>query len=393
MQGIVQMAAKVMLGLKSDRKIPVDSGINTADGLFTDIKKAGYRSVFIASGKTIRNKGMLSRLISNLNREGIKTVVFSDIVSDPTIENVESGLKVLKERGCDCVIAAGGGSVLDCAKVIALRATNPLVSVRMMTFYLTPCRRSLPLYAIPTTSGTGSEITYFSVITDTENKKKFPVVSDKFLPDKIVFDYELLRHVPKGPTVNSGMDALTHCIESYISTYSDHFKEDTALAPEVCRDICKYLPVAAVKPENREARLKMAWAAYKAGLCFRRAAVGYVHAIAHRLGETYGIPHGLACAAVLPHVLEKSLPEAEQKLKKLALDSGISDSAEGFIEEIVKLERSLGITGSFEEINKADYPLMIKRSIAEASLQGCPAKLDYNEVENILVRLKTRTSE
>ena len=118
---------------------------------------------------------MLDKLIENLNANGINTVIFSDIVPDPTIENVENGLKVFKEHNCDCMIAAGGGSVLDCAKVIALRAANPHISVKLMSLYLIPCRESVPIYAIPTTSGTGSEITFFSVITDTKKHKKLAI--------------------------------------------------------------------------------------------------------------------------------------------------------------------------------------------------------------------------
>ena len=388
MQGIVQTAALLLFKTKNKKKIPVVSGSNTADSLFNDIKENNYKSVFIASGRTIRNKGMLDKLIDDLNHSGIKTVVFSEIVQDPTIENVEDGLAVLKKNRCDCIIAAGGGSVLDCAKVIALRASNPLISVRMMSFYLMPCRKSMPIYVIPTTSGTGSEVTYFSVITDTQKKQKLAIMSDQYMPEKIIFDYELLKHVPEKPTIYSGLDALTHSIESYISTYSSSFKKDVASAPKVCRDIFKYLPVAVAYPDNKEARLKMAAAAYRAGINFRRAAVGYVHAIAHRLGENYHVPHGCACAAVLPLVLEHSLPEAEPRLRELAVKSGIADSAEEFIEKIRSLEKQLGIPEHFEEINKSDYPVMIKRIISEASLQGCPKKLDASEVRDILNTLK-----
>ncbi len=391
MQKIVQTAAQLLFRTKNTDKIPVVSGSNTVNCLFDDIKCGNYRSVFIASGRTIRNKGMLDKLISKLEKSGIKTVIFSDIVPDPTIENVENGLAILKENNCDCIIAAGGGSVLDCAKVIALRATNPSISVRMMSFYLMPCRKSMPIYVIPTTSGTGSEVTYFSIITDSDKKQKLAVLSDQYMPEKIIFDYELLRHVPLTPTVYSGLDALTHSIESYISTYSKTFKRDVASAPAVCKNIFRYLPEAAADPDSKEARLKMAAAAYMAGINFRRAAVGYVHAIAHRLGENYHIPHGCACAAVLPLVLERSLPDAEPRLKELAVKSGIAESAEEFIEKIRTLEKQLGIPEHFEEINKADYPVMIKRIISEASLQGCPKKLSADEIRSILDTLKGRS--
>ena len=388
MHDIMQISAQLMFKMKQTKRIPIASGSHTADGLFDDIKNGGYRSVFIASGNTIRKQGMLDGLISKLENSGIRTVIFSDIVHDPTIENVEAGLKVLKENECDCVIAAGGGSVLDCAKVIALKAANPHIPVSMMGFYLMPYKKALPIFMIPTTSGTGSEVTYFSVITDTEKKKKYPVITDKYMPEKIVFDYELLRHVPEKPTVYAGLDALTHSVESFISTFSSTFSSDVATAPKVCRDIFRYLPVCAEAPDNREARLKMAKAAYFAGINFRRTSVGYVHAIAHRLGENYHIPHGLACAAVLPLVLEKSLPQAEERLRILAVESGISDSAEGFIEAVRELERKLGIPEKFDEISENDYPLMIKRAIAEAAPQGCPAFLKYDDVKDILDTLR-----
>lgn len=390
MQGLLQLAARLLFQSKKTKPIPVVSGKHVADNLYSDIVQKNYKSVFIASGRTIRNKGMLDKLIENLNANGINTVIFSDIVPDPTIENVENGLKVFKEHNCDCMIAAGGGSVLDCAKVIALRAANPHISVKLMSLYLIPCRESVPIYAIPTTSGTGSEITFFSVITDTKKHKKLAILSDRYMPDKIVFDYELLKHVPEKPTVYAGLDALTHSIEAYISTNSKTFVDDVISAPDVCRDIFTFLPVVAKEPENEEARLKMAEASYKAGINFRRTSVGYVHAIAHRIGETYHIPHGLACAATLPHVLRSSLSKASDRLNDLAVKSGIAQSAEEFIDRICELERTLGIPEKFEEINEKDFPIMIKRVLSEAALQGCPKMLNAKEVEDILKKLKNK---
>lgn len=389
MSGFRQNVVRWFLTTKKTTSVPVESGRNTADNLYRDILEKGFRTVFIASGKTVRNRGMLDKLTENLSKNGIKSVFFSDIVPDPTIENVEKGLSLYRENKCECVIAVGGGSVLDCAKVIALRAANPRVSVKMMSLYVVPCKKSAPIFAVPTTSGTGSEITFFSVITDVKNHKKLPLLSDKYLPEKIVFDSALLENVPQKPTVYAGLDALTHCIEAYISTNAKTFAEDLKSAPEVCRDIFDYLPAAAKEPKNEEARLKMAEAAHKAGLNFRRTGVGFVHAIAHRLGEIYHIPHGLACAAVLPHVLEKSLPEAQKRLKKLAVRSKTAKSAEAFIGEIRELEKSLGIPEKFPEINERDFPVMIKRILSESATQGCPKRLDTKEIEAILKSLKS----
>lgn len=389
MSGFRQSVVRWFLTTKKTTSVPVVSGRNAADNLYEDILQKGFKTVFIATGKTVRNRGMLDRLIENLDENGIKSVFFSDIVPDPTIENVEKGLSVYRANKCECVIAVGGGSVLDCAKVIALRAANPRVSVKMMSLYVVPCKKSAPIFAVPTTSGTGSEITFFSVITDAKNRKKLPLLSDRYLPEKIVFDSTLLENVPQKPTVYAGLDALTHCIEAFISSNEKTFAEDIKSAPEVCRDIFAYLPVAEKEPKNEEARLKMAEAAYKAGLNFRRTGVGFVHAIAHRLGETYHIPHGLACAAVLPHVLEKSLPEAQKRLKKLAVKSGTAKSTEEFIEKIRELERTLGIPEKFAEINERDFPVMIKRILSESATQGCPKRLCAKEIEAILKSLKS----
>ncbi len=388
MSGFRQSVVRWFLTTKKTPPVTVVSGRNTADKLYTDILRKNCKAAFIITSKTVRNKGMLDKLTENLTANGIKSAFFSDIVPDPTIENVERGLSVYNENKCDCVIAVGGGSVLDCAKVIALRAANPHVSVKMMSLYVVPCKKSVPIFAVPTTSGTGSEITFFSVITDAKKHKKLPLLSDRYLPEKIVFDSALLENVPQKPTVYAGLDALTHCIEAFISTNAKTFAEDVVSAHEVCRDIFAYLPVVAKEPRNEEARLKMAEAAYKAGLNFRRTGVGFVHAIAHRLGETYHIPHGLACAAVLPHVLEKLLPEAQNRLKRLAVKSGTAKSAEAFIEKIRALERTLGIPENFSEINERDFPVMIRRILSEAATQGCPKRLDAKEIEAILKSLK-----
>lgn len=388
MSGFRQGVVRWFLTTKKTAPVPIVRGRNTADKIYEDILQRNCKGAFIVTSKTVRNRGMLDKLTENLAKNGIKAVFFSEIVPDPTIENVEKGLAVFRENGCDCVIAVGGGSVLDCAKVIALRAANPAVSVKMMSLYVVPCKKSAPIFAVPTTSGTGSEITFFSVITDAKRHKKLPLLSDRYLPEKIVFDSALLENVPQKPTVYAGLDALTHCVEAFISTNAKTFAEDLKSAPEVCREIFAQLPVVAKEPKNEDARLKMAEAAYKAGLNFRRTGVGLVHAIAHRLGETYHIPHGLACAAVLPRVLEKSLPEAQNRLKELAVRSKTARTAEEFIGKIRALEKTLGIPEKFAEIDEKDFPAMTKRILSEAATQGCPKRLSAKEIEEILIDLK-----
>lgn len=389
----MQLISLLYFKAKKTNKIPVKCGKNIISDLCDTIKSSGRRSVFIVCGNSVRRMGMLDSLISRLEENSIKTTVFSGIKSDPTISQVEEGLNILKENNCDCVIAAGGGSVLDGTKVIALRAANPLTSVNVMGIYIRPLKKSLPLYMIPTTSGTGSEVTYFSVITDEKKQKKCAIVTDKYMPEEIIFDFELLRHVPAAPTIYAGLDALTHMIEATVGLFKKSFPEDIRTAPQVCRDIFTYLPVAASSPDNEEARLKMAMAAYEAGINFRRIGVGYVHAIAHRIGEMYHIPHGLACAVVLPHVLRHSMPAVKNDLDELAVKSKTAKDAKGFIKAIEELERKLGIPAGFSEIKRSDYGLMIKRIQSEAGLEGCPSKLNSEQLTQILDDLTLRKGE
>lgn len=371
--------------------IPVTYGRGVAASLAKPIEEAGCKSVFIACSRTIRRENMLSELISSLNGRGIRTTLFSDIVPDPTIGNVEAGYSLLKENKCDCVIAAGGGSVLDCAKVIALRATNPWMSVSAMAIFVRPLLNSLPLFVLPSTSGTGSEVTYFSVITDEERHKKCAIVTDKFLPRQIVFDYDLLHTVPVNPTVYAGLDALTHSVESFISKIKPIFKKDAASSPEVCRDIFRYLPVVKNDPDNEEARLAMAKAAYNAGINFRRNGVGFVHSIAHRIGENYHVPHGLACGVILPLVLRASLDDARKDLDFLARESGVAEDAEGFVSAIEKLLVDLGVPTQFEGIRTEDYSRMMSRIWPEVMMLGVPTWLGKNEVTKILDQIRVKT--
>lgn len=388
MMNPIQAFSALYFKLKNAEPIPVTYGRGVAADLVNPIEEAGYKSVFITSSRTIHKNNMLGGLISRLNEKGIKTTVFSDIVPDPTIGNVEAGLKVLMENKCDSIVAAGGGSVIDCAKVIALRATNSWMPVTAMAIYIRPLFKSMPLFVLPSTSGTGSEVTYFSVITDEKAHKKCAVVTDQFMPKHIVFDYDLLHTVPMNPTVYAGLDALTHSVEAFISKLKPAFKEDAASAPDVCRDIFKYLPIVKEEPDNEEARLAMAQAAYNAGINFRRNSVGFVHAIAHRIGENYHIAHGLACGVVLPHVLRASLKDAKKDLDFLAKNSGIADDAEGFINAIDKLLVDLGVQTQFSEINRADYPQIVKRVKLEAFMQGFPTWLGTKEIEGILEKIK-----
>lgn len=356
-----------------------------------------YKSVFIVSSKTVDNEGMLERFKKMLTNSGIAVTVFKDLQSDPTEKDVEKGYRLCMKNQCDCITAVGGGSVLDCAKVIALRAANPHISLKSMRFFLTPVKYSLPVFAVPTTAGTGSEVTFYSIITDSVQQRKYPIISDKNMPEIIIFDTEITCKVPKNPTAYAGMDALTHAVESYISKFSPKFEHDTQNAPKACKMIFNSLEEVCRNPENANARKDMSMASLYAGLSFRHAGVGYIHAIAHRLGELYHIPHGMACAVVMPHVLKKYLPQVTAPLAKLSKKCGFifenssckdRDFAIQFIKEIIRLNKSIGIPETLSDINKKDFPVILKRIHSEVKYMGSPVTLSDEQITDILCSIQ-----
>ncbi len=371
------------------------SGEGSVSELADRLIKDNVKHVFIAASRSVMRLELLSVLIGKIQSHSIKYTVFTDIQSDPTIENVEYGLKIFNGNKCDCVLAAGGGSVIDCAKIIALRASNPNKSVIQMTNYFAPLKKSVPIYVIPTTSGSGSEVTMFSVITNTEKERKCPVLTSKFMPRALALDPDMSVNLPQKVTAYTGMDALTHAIEAYISTFADEFPEDRKKAPYACKLIFENLHTAFISPENKDARLKMAEASYYAGIAFRRISTGYVHAIAHRMGELYHIPHGCANAILLPYILEEYMPAIENDLAELSEFCGFSDynksdnkSAYVFINKIKELNKLLDIPDKFTCLDEKDFELIIRRANTEARLQGIPVRLSSLQLEKLLVKLK-----
>ena len=371
------------------------SGEGSVNELADRLIKDNVKHVFIAASRSLMHLDLLSVFIQRIQSHSIKYTVFTDIQSDPTIENIEYGLKIYNGNKCDCILAAGGGSVIDCAKIIALRASNPNKSVIQMTNYFSNLKKSVPIYVIPTTSGSGSEVTMFSVITNTEEERKYPVLTSKFMPRAVALDPDMYVNLPQKITAYTGMDALTHAIESYISTFADEFPEDKKKAPYACKLIFENLYTAFISPDNKDARLKMAEASYYAGIAFRRISTGYVHAIAHRIGELYHVPHGCANAILLPYILEEYMPAVGPDLAELSEYCGFSNyntsdnnSSYLFINKIKELNKQLGIPDKFTCLDEKDFDLIIKRSNAEARLEGRPVRFSSSELKKILIKLK-----
>jgi len=275
------------------------------------IKLTGVTKILVVTDRPLLSLGLLDPFLCALETAGIEPVIFDKVQPNPTFENVEDGLALYQKSHCDGVVAFGGGSPIDCGKIIAAKVTNQKSIPKMRgLFKLT--HKLPPFFAVPTTSGTGSEATICGVITDVKNHEKFAINDPKLVPLATVLDPDLTLGLPPALTATTGMDALTHAVEAYIGKYDTPFVKEKALsATDV---IINSLEACYQNGQDKDLRLNLAQASFDAGLAFTRAYVGYVHAIAHAMGGYYGVPHGLANAIVLPYVLEFSREAAEEKL-------------------------------------------------------------------------------
>ena len=354
------------------------------------IKNKGWKSALIVSDEMLVKLGLVAPLLEGMEKEGIKAVLFDKVIPNPTITNVEDGLAIYKKNECDHIIALGGGSVIDCAKIIAARVVKPKQSVQKMKGLLKVGKKLPPFVAIPTTSGTGSEATLAAVISNPETHEKYPINDTHLIPTYAVMDPLLTIGLPKPITSTTGMDALTHAVEAYIG--SENTKKTKKYAIEATQLIFKYIKRAYDQGDDKEARNMMQKASLLAGMAFTRAYVGYVHAVAHTLGGFYGVPHGLANAVILPHVLQAYGKKAHKKLAQLADAVGISgatktEKATKFIEAIRELNKSMDIPEKIEgkfKIKEEDIPLMVKRALAEGNpLYPVPVLWGKKEIEKI----------
>ncbi len=330
------------------------------------------KSVLLVSGSFLSKKlGLTSKLAYNFEKIGIKCTIYDGVVPNPTISCVEEGVKLYNENKCDCIVALGGGSPMDCAKAIGARIARPNKTIPEMKGNLKILKKIPPLYAIPTTSGTGSEVTLAAVISDPDKQEKYPINDPVLIPKYIIFDPSLTVNLPKETTATTGMDALTHAVEAYIG--KSNTKQTKADALEAVKLIFDYLLKAFDDGTDMEARAMMQRAAFLAGCAFTRAYVGYVHAIAHALGGYYGVPHGLANSVLLPKVLKKYGKSAHKKLSELADAVHISGNT--------KEEKANNFILAIENLNaKMDIPKVIsgKWSIKDEDIDGM-AKHAYAE--------------
>lgn len=334
------------------------------------INDFGHQKILIVTDAVISRLGLMSPMLQALSAGGTKFVVFDEISADAPIPQIEKGIEIFNAEDCDAIIAFGGGSVMDAAKAIGLSAANHK-HPRQLVGYFKGLRAPPPLYAVPTTAGTGSEVTVAAVVSDPATQRKLVIADTRLVPRMAALDPNLMVGLPPAITAATGMDALTHAIEAYIGHWGSAFTDRMALCSVGM--IYENLPVAHVNGQDLAAREKMALASTYAGQAFTRANVGYVHAIAHQLGGLYHTPHGLANAIMLPHVLRFLSPAITLKLAALALRVKLgrpgepeAELADRFLDSIDAMNARLGIPRYLDALREKDIAALARAACHEA---------------------------
>jgi alcohol dehydrogenase class IV len=317
----------------------------------------GHRKILIVTDGIISKLGLLKTLTDALSEGGAAYVVFDEITPDAPIPLIERGIEFYREHDCDAIVAVGGGSSMDASKAIAVSIANPGKRLRQLAGYFKGLRTPVTIYAVPTTAGTGSEVTVAAVIADPERESKLVIVDTRMVPKMAALDPSLMTGLPPAVTASTGIDALTHAVEAYVGHWAT--PQTDGLALSAVGLIFENLRTAYREGGNLQAREKMSLASTYAGMAFTRANVGYVHAIAHQFGGKYHTPHGLANAIVLPHVLRFSAPEITDRLARLAVRAKLLDA-------IDSLNRDLGIPTHLEALREEDIPALAKAACHEA---------------------------
>jgi len=363
-------AAGVVTGLLPIPQPALLVGPGAATRLGQAIGAFRHRKILLVTDRVVAAMGLPDGLVKALTAAGTRVVVFDAVTADAPIPVIEQGIARCEKEGCDAVIAFGGGSPMDAAKTIALAVANRK-HPRRLVGYFKGLRAPMPIYAVPTTAGTGSEVTVAAVVSDPQTNRKLVIADTRLVPAMAALDPTLMTGLPKPVTAATGMDALTHAVEAFVGQWSGAYTDRMALA--AVGMIYAHLPTAYRSGKNLVAREQMALASTFAGLAFTRANVGYVHAIAHQFGGKYHTPHGLANAIVLPHVLRFLSPAITRRLALLAVASGVGKEGEkpavlahNFVDSVVALNRELSIPRHLDALRAEDIPALAKAACWEA---------------------------
>lgn len=357
------------------------------------LKGAEINNCLIVTDASIKKLGLTKDLEDCLEKASINFSIYDGTIPNPTISNIEEAKEMYIKNNCEAIIAFGGGSVMDCAKITGARVVKPKQPVQKMKGLL-KIRKKLPLLiAIPTTAGTGSETTLAAVITDEKTHHKYPINDFNLIPHYAILDYKNTLGLPPHITSTTGMDALTHAIEAYIGKSTT--KETRNYAEKATKLIVRNLKKAYDNGSNNIARENMLLAAYYAGIAFTKSYVGYVHSVAHSLGGKYGVPHGLANAIILPYFLEEYGKKCENKLAKLAKLSQIAkeedstkEASQKFIQWIKNTNNYMNIPDKIDSLKEEDIPELAKKASSEANpLYPVPLLMNAKELEKMYYKL------
>lgn len=355
------------------------------------IRGLGKSKVLVVTDKGLLQFGVAKMVTDVLDEAGISYEIFCEVKPNPTVSNVKAGIDAFKRAQADILVAIGGGSSIDTAKAIGIVMANPDFSDIISLEGCAPTKnKSVPIIALPTTAGTAAETTINYVIIDEEKQKKMVCVDPNDIPAVAIIDAELMYSLPKGLTAATGMDALTHAIEGYITKGAWELSDMFEI--EAIRMISRYLSMAVSDPKNPEGRNGMAVAQYVAGMAFSNVGLGLVHGMAHPLGALFDIPHGVANAVLLPTVMEFNMPYCTAKYRHIAEAMGIDTSsmnddeaAQAACNAVKQLSQNVGIPATLTElgITEENIPALTQQALEDVCTPGNPRPVTHDEVANI----------
>lgn len=364
-------------------------GAGAIGAISEEIIGRGYKKAFVCSDPDLIKFGVTKKVTDVLDAANIVYEIYSDIKPNPTIENVQNGVAAFKASGADCIVAIGGGSSMDTAKAVGIIIENPeFADVRSLEGVAPTKNKCVPIIAVPTTAGTAAEVTINYVITDVENNRKMVCVDVHDIPVVAVVDPDMMSTMPKGLTAATGMDALTHAIEGYITKGAWEMSDMFHL--KAIEIISKNLRGAVDNtPEGREG---MALGQYIAGMGFSNVGLGIVHSMAHPLGALYDTPHGIANAIILPTVMEYNAPATGEKYRNIAKAMGVTgvdamsieDARKAAIDAVRQLSKDVGIAEDLKDIVKAeDIPFLAQSAYDDACRPGNPRDTSVEEITEL----------
>ena len=362
-------------------------GAGAIKEIVTEAKARGFKKAFVCSDPDLIKFGVTTKVTSLLDENGLAYEIYSNIKANPTISNVQTGVAAFKASGADYIIAIGGGSSMDTAKAIGIIITNPEFEDVVSLEGVAPTKnKCVPIIAVPTTAGTAAEVTINYVITDESKNRKMVCVDVHDIPVVAVVDPEMMASMPKGLTAATGMDALTHAIEGYITKVAWELSDMFHL--KAIEIISKSLRGAVANtPEGREG---MALGQYVAGMGFSNVGLGIVHSMAHPLGALYDTPHGVANAIILPTVMEYNAPETGEKYREIARAMGVEgvdamtqeEYRKAAVDAVKKLSADVGIPADLKEIVKReDLDFLSESAFADACRPGNPKDTSVAEIK------------